>query len=71
MDSEVLVRLTLEEALFLQQLMSKISIDMKKDEGKKDQEKKAEERDIPSELMKISLKVQYGLLESFIGGTDE
>ena len=68
MDSEVLVRLTLEEALILQQLMSKVAIDIRKDEGKKDQEKKAEERDLPSELMKISLKVQYGLLESFVGG---
>ena len=68
MVSEVLVRLTLEEALILQQLMSKVAIDMKKDEGKKNQEKKAEERDFPSELMKISLKVQYGLLESFVGG---
>ena len=70
MVSEVLVRLTLEEALILQQLMSKVAIDIRKDEGKKDQEKKAEERDLPSELMKISLKVQYGLLESFVGGID-
>lgn len=61
MNTNVLVELDLNEAVQLQSILNTMAMKIKEDD--KGKEKQSE---LPASLMKISLKITTGLLQSFM-----
>ena len=63
MDGKVIVELTTAEALMLQTVLGTLAMHKDKEETEGGEKKKSS---FPADIMKISLKVTTGILQSFM-----